>query len=195
VPGAGDRARRPSGAAAKAESLITPPARACAKAPSSAGGGDRTHTSLPGPGILSPVRLPVPPPRRVPSFSHELHRFALPADFPRLAVHHALPLLRNPFPCDRNRPSGRRGEALKHSEAVAAKHTCPFAAHARLDASHGSPSEVRECSEPCQDSVELALHSFHTQRHARCCLASATLPRERPCVYASSGNPWVRSTA
>src|SRR5262245_2483554 len=31
----------------------------------SAGGGDRTHTTLSGHRILSPVRLPVPPPRRV----------------------------------------------------------------------------------------------------------------------------------
>src|SRR5262249_29618502 len=31
---------------------------------SSAGGGDRTHTPLAGPRILSPVRLPVSPPRR-----------------------------------------------------------------------------------------------------------------------------------
>src|SRR5688572_33070641 len=31
----------------------------------SAGGGNRTHTSLTGPRILSPVRLPVPPPRQV----------------------------------------------------------------------------------------------------------------------------------
>src|SRR5213593_3387197 len=30
---------------------------------SSAGGGNRTHTPLAGPRILSPVRLPVPPPR------------------------------------------------------------------------------------------------------------------------------------
>jgi hypothetical protein len=29
------------------------------------GGGDRTHTPLAGPGILSPVRLPVSPPRRI----------------------------------------------------------------------------------------------------------------------------------
>ena len=29
----------------------------------SAGGGDRTHTPISGPRILSPVRLPVPPPR------------------------------------------------------------------------------------------------------------------------------------
>ncbi len=32
---------------------------------SSAGGGHRTHTPLAGPRILSPVRLPVPPPRHV----------------------------------------------------------------------------------------------------------------------------------
>ena len=31
----------------------------------SAGGGNRTHTPLAGPRILSPVRLPVPPPRLV----------------------------------------------------------------------------------------------------------------------------------
>src|SRR5471032_2926849 len=31
----------------------------------SAGGGHRTHTPLAGPRILSPVRLPVPPPRHV----------------------------------------------------------------------------------------------------------------------------------
>src|SRR6266853_5290578 len=30
----------------------------------SAGGGNRTHTPIAGPRILSPVRLPVPPPRR-----------------------------------------------------------------------------------------------------------------------------------
>src|ERR1700758_689606 len=30
-----------------------------------AGGGHRTHTPLSGPRILSPVRLPVPPPRHV----------------------------------------------------------------------------------------------------------------------------------
>src|SRR5687767_2520332 len=32
-----------------------------------AGGGNRTHTTLAGPGILSPVRLPVSPPRPLPS--------------------------------------------------------------------------------------------------------------------------------
>src|SRR5438128_10628935 len=31
----------------------------------SAGGGNRTHTPLAGPRILSPVRLPVPPPRHL----------------------------------------------------------------------------------------------------------------------------------
>ena len=31
----------------------------------SAGGGNRTRTPLAGPRILSPVRLPVPPPRHV----------------------------------------------------------------------------------------------------------------------------------
>ena len=31
----------------------------------SAGGGHRTHTPLAGPRILSPVRLPIPPPRHV----------------------------------------------------------------------------------------------------------------------------------
>ena len=35
------------------------------EASESAGGGGRTHTSLTGPRILSPVRLPVPPPRQV----------------------------------------------------------------------------------------------------------------------------------
>src|SRR5688572_23523801 len=32
-----------------------------------AGGGNRTRTTLSGPGILSPVRLPVSPPRPLPS--------------------------------------------------------------------------------------------------------------------------------
>jgi hypothetical protein len=40
--------------------------RASGKTPrSSAGGENRTRTPLSGPGILSPVRLPVPPPRRI----------------------------------------------------------------------------------------------------------------------------------
>ena len=35
-----------------------------------AGGGGRTHTPLARPGILSPVRLPVPPLRGSPGFAH-----------------------------------------------------------------------------------------------------------------------------
>jgi hypothetical protein len=43
---------------------------------SGAGGGNRTRTPLSRPGILSPVRLPVSPPRRVCSIARE---FAIPA--------------------------------------------------------------------------------------------------------------------
>ena len=42
----------------------------CARKAFGAGGGNRTHTPLTGPGILSPVRLPVSPPRRVRAVSH-----------------------------------------------------------------------------------------------------------------------------
>ena len=42
----------------------------CATRRGSAGGGDRTHTPLAGPGILSPVRLPVSPPRPAAAVSH-----------------------------------------------------------------------------------------------------------------------------
>ena len=45
-----------------------------------AGGGNRTHTSLAGPRILSPVRLPVPPPRRLVESIVYAGCFALAAD-------------------------------------------------------------------------------------------------------------------
>src|SRR5688500_10882164 len=53
-----------------AESRAAPPATARIIAVRimqfGAGGGNRTHTTLAGPGILSPVRLPVSPPRHLP---------------------------------------------------------------------------------------------------------------------------------
>src|SRR5688572_11101746 len=45
-----------------------------------AGGGNRTHTPLAGPRILSPVRLPVPPPRRLVESIVYAVPFALAAD-------------------------------------------------------------------------------------------------------------------
>ena len=43
----------------------SPAVRELARAKAGAGGGNRTHTTLASPRILSPVRLPVSPPRRV----------------------------------------------------------------------------------------------------------------------------------
>jgi hypothetical protein len=64
VSGAGIVPARSRRAAPRAACLSTARRRELSASEVSAGGGDRTHTPLAGPRILSPVRLPVPPPRR-----------------------------------------------------------------------------------------------------------------------------------